>query len=160
MSIIDTHAHIYSDQFKKDLDDMMSRSTEAGVQEIYMPNIDHTSIDAMLEVEAKYSNAYPMMGLHPCSVNKDFEKELYIVEEWLSKREFLAVGEIGIDLYWDKSFFEQQKEAFEIQVEWAKKYELPIAIHCRESFEETFDLLSSIYEEGLKGVFSLFYWNF
>ena len=122
-----------------------------------MPNIDHTSIDAMLEVEERHPEiCIPMMGLHPCYVKKDFEKELYTVESWLSKRKFLAVGEIGTDLYWDKTFWEQQCEAFRIQVLWAKQYQLPIVIHCRESLDQTLELLEPLVDETLTGVFHCF----
>src|SRR5258707_778935 len=122
-----------------------------------MPNIDHTSIDEMMEVEQRNPGVcFSMMGLHPTSVKKDFEKELYIAEEWLFKRKFAAVGEMGTDLYWDKSFWGQQKEAFKIQVGWAKKLKLPIVIHCRESIDETIDLLEPMLVEGLTGVFHCF----
>ena len=109
-SWIDTHAHIYSEEFKADRIDTIARAREAGVGKIYMPNVDHASIDNMLEVEERnLGHCIAMMGLHPCSVKKDFEKELYLVESWLSKRKFAAVGEMGTDLYWDKTFWEQQK---------------------------------------------------
>jgi hydrolase, TatD family len=157
MNWVDTHAHIYSDEFKEDRKDVLSRSLELGISKILMPNVDHTSIDGMLEVENKYPNqCLPMMGLHPCSVKKDFEKELYKVEEWLAKRKFWAVGEMGTDLYWDKTFWEQQKEAFKIQVAWAKKYKLPIVIHCRESIDETIELLEPLLDGKVKGVFHCF----
>jgi len=154
---IDTHAHIYSPEFDLDRDDVLSHCVDLGVKKVFMPNVDHTSIDAMLELEHKRSDqCIAMMGLHPCSVKKDFEKELYRVEEWLSKRKFAAVGEMGTDLYWDKTFWEQQKEAFRIQVAWAKKYELPIVIHCRESVDETIELLTPLLDGKLKGVFHCF----
>ncbi|MCA4899528.1 MAG: TatD family hydrolase [Bacteroidota bacterium] len=154
---IDTHAHIYSDEFKPDRQDMLSRAVEADVQRIYMPNIDHTSIDNMLELETKSAGVcVSMMGLHPCYVNKEFEKELYLVEEWLGKRKFAAVGEIGTDLYWDKTFWGQQQEAFKVQVGWAKKYRLPIVIHCRESIDETIQLLEPMLDGQLTGVFHCF----
>ena len=130
MALVETHAHIYSDKFKDDVDEMIERSREQGVEKIYMPNIDSESIDAMLELEYRYPGyCIPMMGLHPCSVDKNFEKELYIVEEWLNKRDFVAVGEMGTDLYWDKTYFEQQKEAFNIQSRWAIKKDGTIGIH-------------------------------
>jgi TatD DNase family protein len=120
---IDTHAHIYSGDFNEDREDVLSHCTDLGVAKIYMPNVDHTSIDAMLEVEHKHPDqCISMMGLHPCSVKRDFEKELYRIEEWLSKRKFAAIGEMGTDLYWDKTHWEQQTEAFRIQIDWAKKY--------------------------------------
>ncbi|MBL3655631.1 TatD family hydrolase [Fulvivirga sediminis] len=154
---VDSHAHIYSDKFKNDFADVMERAFEEKVNKIYMPNIDHTSIDAMLEMENKYpENCFAMMGLHPCSVDHKFEKELYIIEEWLGKRKFCAVGEIGTDLYWDKAYWEQQQEAFKIQVEWAKKYETPIVIHCRESIDETIKLVEELKDERLTGVFHCF----
>jgi len=160
MHWIDTHAHIYSTDFDKDREEVMERSREAGVNEIYMPNIDHTSMDGMLEVESDHpETCFAMMGLHPCSVKKDFESELYIVEQWLSKRKFAAIGEIGTDLYWDKSFWEQQKEAFTIQVSWAKKYKLPIVIHSRQSIDETIGLIEPLLGDGLTGIFHCFSGN-
>lgn len=154
---IDTHAHIYSDEFDQDRADAIRRAEENNVKRIYMPNVDHASIDAMLEAELRYPDmCIPMMGLHPCSVKKDFERELYLVEDWLAKRKFCAVGEIGTDLYWDKSFWEQQKEAFTIQVGWAKKYNLPIIIHCRESIDQTIELVEQLQDGKLTGIFHCF----
>ena len=153
----DTHAHIYSKQFKADQDQMLERCFEQGVRTILMPNIDHESIEPMLDLEQRYpANCLPMMGLHPCSVDQHFEKALYEVENWLSKRHFWAVGEMGLDLYWDKSFFEQQQEAFEIQANWAKKYHLPLVIHSREAMEEVITLLEKLKDERLFGVLHCF----
>lgn len=158
--MIDTHAHIYLEHFSADLEQVIERALEKGVQKILLPNIDSTSIDSMLELEEKYPDiCYPMMGLHPCSVKADFEQELRLVEEWLSKRSFLAVGEMGTDLYWDKTFWEQQKEAFHFQCELALKYDLPIVIHCRETIDETIDLVRQYIGKGLKGVFHCFTGN-
>lgn len=157
---IDTHAHIYAKEFNEDRVEALRRSTESNIQKIVMPNVDHTSIDAMLEVESRNPElCYSTMGLHPCSVKKDFQRELYIVEDWLAKRKFAAVGEIGTDLYWDKTFWEQQKEAFTIQVEWAKKYSLPIIIHCRETLNETIELVEHLQDGKLTGVFHCFTGN-
>jgi TatD DNase family protein len=154
---IDTHAHIYSSEFDNDRADIVTKCEQANVQRIYMPNVDHTSIDGMLEAEHKWPKlCFPMMGLHPCSVKKDFERELYIVENWLSKRKFSAVGEMGTDLYWDKTFWEQQKEAFHIQVQWALKYKLPIVIHCRESMDETIEMVEDLQDGELRGIFHCF----
>lgn len=154
---IDTHAHIYADEFKADQPSMLDRAREAKIGRIYMPNIDHTSVDGMLELELKHPDlCFPAMGLHPVSVKKDFEKELYQVESWLAKRKFWALGEMGTDLYWDKTFWEQQKEAFMIQAGWARKYELPLLIHCRDSMNETIELLESIGDQQLTGVFHCF----
>ncbi len=157
MYFVDTHSHLYSSKFKEDRDDMMARTLANNVKKIYLPNIDSESIEGMLALEEKYpQNCFPMMGLHPCSVKADFEKELYIVEDWLSKHKFVAVGEMGTDLYWDKSFFPQQQEAFKIQVNLAKKHDLPIVIHCRESFRETIELLTALKDEKLRGIFHCF----
>jgi TatD DNase family protein len=154
---IDTHAHVYSEEFKGAQADIIGRAMDAGVKKIYMPNVDHSSIDGMMELEEKYKDTcISMMGLHPCSVKKDFEKELYIVEEWLSKRKFSAVGEMGTDLFWDKTFWPQQQEAFRIQVGWAKKLKLPIVIHSRESIDETIELLEPMIVEEFTGVFHCF----
>jgi TatD DNase family protein len=157
---IDTHAHLYADQFDADRADMMHRAEEKAIGKIFMPNIDHTSIDGMFELERKYPTVcFPMMGLHPCSVNKDFEKELYIIEDWLGKRKFAAVGEMGTDLFWDKTFWDQQVEAFKIQVGLAKKHKLPIVVHCRESMDQTIELAEQLQDGNLTGVFHCFTGN-
>ncbi len=154
---IDTHAHIYSKEFDSDREDVLSRCLDLDISKIYMPNIDHTSVDAMLEVEHKHPDqCVSMMGLHPCSVKKDFEKELYKVEGWLSKGKFAAIGEMGTDLYWDKTLWEEQAEAFTIQIGWAKKHKLPVVIHCRESIDQTIELLAPLADQNLKGVFHCF----
>lgn len=157
MQLVDSHAHIYAEDFKEDIDEVLDRAREAGVRRIFMPNIDHTSIDDMLAMADKYPGfCIPMMGLHPCSIKKHFEKELYEVEEWLDGGGFCAVGEMGTDLYWDKTYFREQKEAFKIQCELALKYSLPIVIHCRESIDETIELVKPFSERGLRGVFHCF----
>ena len=154
---IDTHAHIYSTEFTEDRSAMLERATQAEVKKIVMPNVDHTSIDGMLEAESRFpGQCFSTMGLHPCSVKKDFQRELYIVEDWLSKRRFAAIGEIGTDLYWDKTFWDQQKEVFRIQVAWAKQYKLPVIIHCRESIDETIALVEELQDGTLTGVFHCF----
>ncbi|MBB3697687.1 YchF/TatD family DNA exonuclease [Flammeovirga yaeyamensis] len=155
--MIDTHAHIYSDKFKTDIDKILSEAFNNKIKHILMPNIDHTSIDGMLELEEKYpQQCLSMMGLHPCHVNAEFEKELYIVEEWLNKRKFIAVGEMGMDLYWDKTFKEQQIEAFKIQADFAVKHQLPLVIHARDAMTETISLLEEIKTDGLFGVLHCF----
>jgi TatD DNase family protein len=157
---VDTHAHIYHEDFKADREDMLQRCREARVEQIYMPNVDHASIDGMMELESRSEGmCHSMMGLHPCSVKRGFEKELYIVEKWLAARSFAAVGEIGTDLYWDKTLFEEQKEAFNIQVNWAKQYKLPIVIHCRESIDETIALVEKAKDDHLTGIFHCFSGN-
>lgn len=157
MQFIDTHAHIYSEKFESDRDKMLERTFAAGVGKVLMPNIDSESIDGMFELERKYPpSCFPMMGLHPCSVGQDFEKELQVVEHWLSKRKFIAVGEMGIDLYWDKTFLEQQKEAFRIQAAWAKNHSLPLVIHAREAMPEVIALLEELADNQLFGVLHCF----
>ena len=157
MEWIDTHAHIYDEKFKDDIDDILNRCQEVGVRQIYMPNIDQTTIDAMLELEHRYSEqCIPIMGLHPCSVRKDFERELYLVEDWLNQRDFVAVGEIGLDYYWDTTFKEQQLEAFRIQIDLAKKYSLPIVIHTRDSFEDVIQIVEELNEDNFTGIFHCF----
>jgi TatD DNase family protein len=160
ITLIDTHAHIYAPEFANDSADMLDRAFAQGVQQIYMPNIDHTSIESMLQLEQQYpQNCFAMMGLHPCYVNAGFEQELRLVEEWLGRRKFIAVGEIGLDFYWSTEFRAQQEEAFMVQVNLAKKYKLPIAIHCRNSFSETVDLLQKLGTNGLTGIFHCFSGN-
>ena len=158
MKLVETHAHIYLKEFANDLDEVIDRAKEQGLERIYMPNVDHSTIDNMLEVANKYPGyCIPMMGLHPCSVKKGFEKELYEVEAWLKKGGFAAVGEIGTDLYWDKTFWPEQQEAFKVQADFAKAYDLPLVIHCRETIDETIALIKET--ENTKGVFHCFTGN-
>lgn len=157
IELLDSHAHLYAPEFAPDQKEVIRKAQAAGVAQILMPNVDHTSIDGMLQTEADQPTmCRPMMGLHPCSVKKDFQKELYIVEDWLGKRPFIAIGETGIDLYWDKTFLEQQKEALRIQLEWAKKYQLPIVLHTRDSFEEAYEVVAAAQDGTLTGVFHCF----
>lgn len=155
--MIDTHTHLYLKQFDDDRAETMHRAMTAGVQRFYLPNIDSTSIEQMLALEAAYpDHCYAMMGLHPCSVKENVAEELAIVKQWLDKRHFCAVGEIGLDLYWDKSYFEQQKMAFRTQIQWAKALDLPIVIHSRESTWEVIDILRAEQDDKLKGIFHCF----
>jgi len=155
--LIDTHAHLYSKEFAADRPDVLARCRDLNIGRIYMPNIDHTSIDDMLELESRSEGlCIATIGLHPCYVKKDFEKELYIVESWLGQRRFAAIGEIGTDLYWDKTHWEQQQEAFRVQVQWAKQFQYPIIIHCRESIDETIGLVEQLKDDHLTGVFHCF----
>ncbi len=155
--MIDTHAHIYLEHFEKDVDQAVERAIESGVTKILLPNIDSTTIESMLNLEKKYSEiCFSMMGLHPCSVKADYKKELKIVEDWLERRNFLAIGEMGTDLYWDKTFWNEQKEAFHFQCELALQYDLPIVVHCRESIDETIELVQNYKSRGLRGVFHCF----
>lgn len=157
---VDTHTHLYSRKFDRDRSEVIQRALDAGVEAFYLPNIDRSSIEAMLQLEESYpQQCFAMMGLHPCSVKEDFREELAAVEGWLSRRAFCAVGEIGIDLYWDKTFFEQQKEAFLQQIEWAKELALPIVIHSRESIDIIIELLQGVNDERLRGIFHCFTGN-
>ncbi len=153
----DSHAHIYLEQFKKDRDEAISRAVDEQVNRIYMPNVDSETIDDMLEAAHHHPGlCIPMMGLHPCSVNRHFEKELYVVEEWLEKGGFAAVGEIGTDLYWDRTYWPQQQEALKIQLQWGLDHDLPVVLHSRDSIDETIELVSPFAEKGLRGVFHCF----
>jgi TatD DNase family protein len=154
---IDTHAHIYLEDFDADRSEMLDRAGESMIRKVYMPNIDTNSIDRMLEVEERWGDqCISMMGLHPCSVKRDFQRQLYEVEKWLAQRSFAAVGETGTDLYWDKTFWEQQKEAFNIQVNLAKRHQLPVVIHCRETLDETIEIIEQAQDGTLTGVFHCF----
>jgi TatD DNase family protein len=160
MNFIDTHAHIYSAKFDDDRDQVIQDILESGVSRVYMPNVDVESIDSMFACEEKYPGVcIPMMGLHPCDVKADFESQLKVMAKWLEKRPFAAIGEIGLDLYWDKTFFEQQKAALQIQINWAKNKNLPIVLHCRESMDETIDIVRSNQDGSLRGIFHCFNGN-
>ena len=154
---IDTHAHLYAKEFEGDREEMIQRALDNGVKKLYLPNIDHSTIEGMLDLEKKYEGkCFPMMGLHPCSVKENYKEELNIVREWLDKRSFCAIGEIGIDLYWDKTFIEEQKEAFRIQINWAKEFKRPIVIHARNSMDEIMEIVEEENDDNLKGIFHCF----
>jgi TatD DNase family protein len=160
MIFTDTHTHLYSKEFDKDRTDLIQKAIDAGITRLFMPNISSESINVMFEVEKEFpNNCFPMMGLHPCSVGENVETELKTIEEWLDKRSFTAIGEIGIDLYWDKTFFKQQQDAFRKQITWAKKYALPYVIHSRNAFDETMEIVSEFKSEGIKAVFHCFSGN-
>ena len=157
MELMDTHAHLYDSAFAKDLNQVIANSWEAQVCKIYLPNIDTDTLAPMLALEAKYpALCAPMIGIHPCYIKQDFDKQLYQVEAWLGKHAFAAMGEIGIDLHWDSTYQAQQEEALAIQLAWAKQYQLPVVIHCRKGFKETFRLLAQHQDGTLKGIFHCF----
>jgi len=158
MQFIDTHSHLYSSQFDEDRTQAINDAISAGVSTILLPNISSEYTKGMLEVCGEFpENCFPMMGLHPCDVNEDnIEGELLHVEQELAKGKYIAVGEIGLDLYWDKTKLEIQKKAFIHQIELAKKYKLPIAIHVRDSFAEAIEIIEKLNDESLSGVFHCF----
>lgn len=157
LNLTDTHTHLYLDAFDKDIDTVIGRAKEAGVERMFLPNLDSSSVSRMLELCSRYKGTcFPMIGLHPTSVGEQFREELEVVETELKKEDYIAVGEIGIDLYWDKTYLQQQQEAFSIQINLAKEYDLPIVIHARESFDEIFAIMDEEAGEGLTGVFHSF----
>lgn len=157
MTLTDTHTHLYSEEFAADRDAMIQRAIDAGVKRFFVPSIDSSYTEQMYELEARYpDNIFLMMGLHPTYVKDNYEEELAHVEAQLAKRKFAAIGEIGIDLYWDKSTLTKQQHAFKHQIQMAKQYRLPINIHCRDAFDEVFDVLEDEKGDGLYGIFHCF----
>jgi len=157
MKLIDTHCHLYVEEFKNDIDAVIARAQAQGVEQFYLPGIDSESIPAMLALEANYSGVCKaMMGLHPCYVKENYLQELNIVQHWLEQRDFPAIGEIGLDYYWDTSFKAQQQEAFETQMGWALERSLPIVIHTRNAMQETIEMVKPFAAKGLKGIFHCF----
>lgn len=157
MEITDTHSHLFLPEFMEDLDPVIIRARNSGVTRFFLPNVDSATHQSLLEVAGNYPDTcFPMMGLHPTSVNENFEVELSLAEEQLNRHQFYAIGEIGIDLYWDTQWQAQQTEAFLIQIEWAHKRNLPVVIHVRNSFEETVSLINKASLPGLKGIFHCF----
>ena len=155
--MIDTHAHIYASEFDNDRDEVVKRALEQGIDRILLPNIDLESIEPMLKTEAAYPEVCrSMMGLHPCYVDGNVKQTLEIIRGWFEKHNFIAVGEIGIDLYWDKTFRAEQEMAFVTQLNWAKEMNLPVVIHTRDSIEETLTLLRQEQDGSLLGVFHCF----
>lgn len=155
--ITDTHTHLYSEQFDEDRKAMIQRAKDAGVSRFFIPAIDSSYTERMLSLEKENpNNVFLMMGLHPTSVKENYEEELAHVKDWIDKKNFYAIGEIGIDLYWDRSFLTQQQEAFRTQIKWAKEKKLPIVIHCRDAFDEIFDVLESEKSDDLRGIFHCF----
>ncbi len=155
--ITDTHTHLYSDEFDQDRDEMMQRALMAGVTRFFIPAIDSAYTAAMYDLEQKYpENIFLMTGVHPTHVKENYEQELQHVEEELAKRTFCAIGEIGIDLYWDKTHLKEQQQAFKRQIQLAKKHQLPIVIHCRDAFDEVFAVLEEEKSADLFGIFHCF----
>jgi TatD DNase family protein len=157
MKMMDTHSHIYLPEFDADRGEMMQRMQDSGIFKVMMPNIDHSSIQPIKNLQQEFPHlVVSAMGLHPTSVKDDFENELALCYQELKSGNYVAVGEMGIDLYWDKTHFEQQKEAFRRQVNWALEFDLPLIIHSRDSFDEIFELMDELWNPALRGVFHCF----
>jgi TatD DNase family protein len=157
MHFIDTHAHVYAPELATDIELVIKNAISAGIEKILMPAIDSASLEAMLKVEQQFPNhCIAMMGLHPCYVKENYKAELKLVEEWIAKRKFIAIGEIGLDYYWDKTFAKEQQLVFEIQMQWALDMQLPIVIHTRNAMGETIELVKPFAKKGLHGVFHCF----
>lgn len=157
MRLTDTHAHLFLPEFNADRDDVIKRAIDKGISKCFLPNIDVSTIPSLLKTCDTFPvNCFPMMGLHPCSVNANYKQQLAEIKEWLGKRKFYAIGETGIDLYHDTTFIEEQKQAFQTQVEWAKELNLPIIIHCRNSFNEVIEIIARLHNSRLKGIFHCF----
>ena len=157
MMFIDTHTHLFVEQFNEDREEVVQRAMDAGVEVMLLPNIDLESIPQMNALAAKYpNNCFPMMGLHPGSVNENWQETLKTIEKELFENKYIAVGEIGIDLYWSREFEEAQKEVFRQQVLWAKELGKPIVIHAREAFDEIFEIIDELNDESLTGIFHCF----
>ena len=155
--LIDTHSHIYSEEFNSDIDEIVQNAYNNGVKKIILPNIDSGSIKRLVDLSNSYPHiCYPLMGLHPTSVDADYKEELTAIEYWLNKQKFHGIGEIGIDLYWDRTFINEQKDAFRHQIKLAKSKKLPIVIHLRNSFDEVFEIVNEEQDGSLKGIFHCF----
>jgi len=160
MTLIDTHCHLYSNDFKGDSPEMIHRARDLGVEKFFLPNIDLASIPDMLALEQAYPGVcFPMVGLHPCHVKEDYREQLREMRAWLDKRSFPAIGEIGLDFHWDLSFREQQEEAFQVQMEWAIQFGRPIVIHSRKSMDECLTMVGDNQDGRLGGIFHCFSGN-
>ena len=157
MLLTDTHTHLYSEKFDADRKEVIQRAIDAGISRFFIPAIDSSYTHKMYELETAYpENMFLMMGLHPTSVKENYKEELKHVFDQLNKRKFVAIGEIGIDLYWDKTYLKEQQDAFQTQIKWAKEFKIPIVIHCRDSFDEIFEILEKEKGENLFGIFHCF----
>ncbi|MBP6128474.1 TatD family hydrolase [Flavobacterium sp.] len=161
MILTDTHTHLYSEEFDEDRDNIILSAIDSGVSRLFVPSIDSSYTQKMYALETQYpENVFLMMGLHPCYVKENYEEELAHVITELENRKFAAIGEIGIDLFWDKSFLKQQQDVFVKQIQLAKQYKLPINIHCRDAFNEVFEILEQEKSEELWGIFHCFTGDF
>lgn len=161
MKLIDSHCHLYLDDFKDDIADIIKRAKENSIEKFFLPAIDSSVINDMLAMETQFPGAcFAMMGLHPCSVKANYKEELKIAESWLDKRKFAAVGEIGLDFYWDKTFTTEQYDAFNMQMQWALDRAMPIVIHTRNAMQEAIDTVKPFAAKGLRGIFHCFSGNY
>lgn len=157
MIITDTHTHLYSESFDTDRNEVIDRAIENGITRFFIPSIDSSYIESMYDLERQYpEHIFLMAGLHPTHVKNDYKNELSIIVRQLEQRSFFAIGEIGIDLYWDKTMLREQQDAFRFQIQLAKKYSLPIVIHCRDAFNEVFEVLELEKSDDLNGIFHCF----
>lgn len=156
-ALIDTHSHIYAEEFDADRAEAIERAKFVGVEHVILPNVDSETLPRMLSLEAEYPGyCHAAIGLHPTSVDANYQTELNLIKSELERRDWIAIGEIGIDLYWDKTFLNEQTTAFQQQIEWALEYNLPVIIHVRDSFRETMTALTPYRNKGLRGVFHSF----
>lgn len=157
MNFIDTHTHLYLKEFLNDIDEVIERAEKAGVDKFFLPAIDSAETNAMFELEKKFpGKCFAMAGLHPCSVKENYKEELAVVEKLLAKRKFAAIGETGLDFYWDKTFIKEQYESLTIQAAWALQYNMPLVLHTRNAMQETIDVIKTYNGRGLKGIFHCF----
>ncbi len=160
MILTDTHTHLYLEQFDSDRAEVIQKAMDNQITRFFIPAIDSTYYSAMFDLENQFpNNIFLMAGLHPTHVKDNFKDELDHVKKMLKERKFYAVGEIGIDLYWDKTYLQQQQEAFKTQINWAKEMSLPIVVHCRDAFDEIFEILQDVKEDSLSGIFHCFTGN-
>lgn len=157
MKLIDTHTHLYLNEFNEDIDQVIERAEREGVEKFYLPAIDSSNVNALMRLEEKFcGKCFAMIGLHPCSVNENYKVELNYVHEWMIKRTFAAIGEIGLDFYWDTSFAAQQYDAFHQQIEWALNFNMPIVIHTRNAMKDAIQVIKGYERKGLRGIFHCF----
>jgi TatD DNase family protein len=157
MKLIDTHTHLYLDEFSPDREEVLQRALNTGIEKFYLPSIDSSEAENLLALEQKYPGVcFAMMALHPCSIKGNYKDELAFVHDWLRKRKFSAIGETGLDFYWDKSFVTEQYESFHTQIEWALEYQLPVVLHTRNAMRETIDVIKQYTQRGLRGIFHCF----
>jgi TatD DNase family protein len=157
MILIDTHCHLYLPEFENDIDEVIERAAREGVKSFFLPAIDSTVFNDMIALESRFpGRCFAMMGLHPCSVKENHIEELQIVENWLKARPFVAIGEIGLDYYWDRTFAIEQEKVFRFQIELALYYHLPVVIHSRNAMQETINIVNEYIPKGLRGIFHCF----